>query len=179
MHDGLANAYQGSGHYALALEHGRRALNRKDAQTMTTGQVYPLPRAALKVFITLEGLGRQLDPQFDLTGELATVARRATLARYAPDVVLRRGRRTVTELVEVLTDLPRELRRLMGAVRSGTIAHTIDMAQLDDAGTRLDRAVNRLAVSLVTATLIVGTCIVIASGSGPKLIGVRCSRCWE
>ena len=74
---------------------------------------------ALKVFVTLEGLTRQLDPEFDLATEFRPVLHSAVLDRYAPAAVLRRGRRTATELVDLITGLPRDLRRLIQAVVQG------------------------------------------------------------
>ncbi len=127
---------------------------------------------ALKVFVTLEGLTRQLDPEFDLATEFRPVLHSAVLDRYAPAAVLRRGRRTATELVDLITGLPRDLRRLIQAVRGGTLQHHVDLSQLDRFGERMDRAASRLAVSMVTAAFIIGTSIVMSLGDGPSLLGV-------
>jgi ubiquinone biosynthesis protein len=127
---------------------------------------------ALKVFVTLEGLTRQLDPDFDLATEFRPVLQGAMLERYAPRALARRARRTATELVDLLTGLPRDLRRLIRAVRGGTLQHHVDVSQLDRFGDRMDRAASRLAVSMVTAAFIIGTSIVMSLGEGPFVLGV-------
>ncbi|MEE7558668.1 2-polyprenylphenol 6-hydroxylase, partial [Xanthomonas sp. Kuri4-2] len=50
----------------------------------------------IKAFLTLEGMGRQLDPDFDMASEARPYLERAVLRRYAPRAVLRRGRRSLT-----------------------------------------------------------------------------------
>ena len=45
----------------------------------------------IKAFITLEGVGRQLDPEFDMVATATPFLRRAMLARYAPDALAKKG----------------------------------------------------------------------------------------
>ena len=47
----------------------------------------------VKAFITLEGMGRQLDPDFDMVAEAAPWLREAMIAQYSPAALTRRGRR--------------------------------------------------------------------------------------
>lgn len=125
-----------------------------------------------KVFITLEGLGRLLDPEFDMVSEAEPFLKRAMLARYHPDVLARKGWKNFTEFVELLSSLPRDLRRLLQSARRGALEMNVDITRLDQFGHELDRAASRLTVGLVTAAMIIGTSIVMTVEGGPTMFGL-------
>lgn len=120
----------------------------------------------IKAFLTLEGLGRQLDPEFDMAGEARPYVEQVMLRRYSPRRLARRGRRSVIGLVDLLGDLPRDLRRLLQSARRGRMRAQIEVPTLDAFGERLDRAANRMTMGIVTAALIVGSSIVMNSVGG-------------
>jgi len=126
----------------------------------------------LKVFITLEGLGRQLDPDFDMVAGATPFIKRAVLARYKPDALAKRGMRNISDIFNILTDLPRDLRRLLSSARRGALQINVDIARLDQFGHELDRAASRVTIGLVTAALIIGTAIVMTVEGGPTIFGL-------
>ncbi len=73
----------------------------------------------IKVLVTLEGIGRKLDPDFDMAGEAAPFLQRAMLARYSPFAIARRGRRAAADTIGLLAALPTELRHLLRMARRG------------------------------------------------------------
>jgi len=135
--------------------------------------VLPLEMAqTFKVFITLEGLGRRLDPQFKLVDESVPVVKRAFASFYSPVALARRGRRGVLDVVKLLGRLPRELRDTLQAMARGTMQVHIDVTQLERLTERLDRAASRLTVGLITSALIIGTAIVMTVDAGPRVMGL-------
>lgn len=125
-----------------------------------------------KALITLEGMGRQLDPDFDLVSETAPFLRQVAIDRYKPDVWLKRSRRNLVELADILSGLPRDLRRLIKAIRGGALRINIDLTQLEQFGRQIDNAASRLTVGLITASLIIGSSIVMTVGGGPTIMGL-------
>lgn len=125
-----------------------------------------------KALITLEGMARQLNPDFDLVSEATPFLRQITIDRYKPDVVLKRGRKNVIELFDILSGLPRDFRRLIKAIRSGALRINVDLAQLDNFGRQVDNAASRLTVGMITAALIIGSSIVMTVGGGPTIMGL-------
>lgn len=126
----------------------------------------------IKVFITLEGLGRQLDPDFDMATEATPFYQNAMLARYQPAVLAKRSWKNILELANILSSLPSDLRHLFRSVRRGAIQLSIEITSLDRFANELDRAASRITVGLVTSALIIGTSIVITVEGGPKLFGL-------
>ena len=114
----------------------------------------------IKAFITLEGMGRQLDPDFDMAGEAAPCLEQVLLAHAAPDALVRRGWRSLGRALALVAGLPQDLRQLLRAARRGKLHVEVDVLPLKQFGERLDNAASRLALAIVTAALIIGSAIV-------------------
>lgn len=126
----------------------------------------------VKAFISLEGMGRELDPDFDMAGEARPVLERAMRAHYAPDVVLRRGWRSLRELLTLVGRVPQDLSRLLRTLRRSRLDIRVEVAHLQAATRLLDRAASRLTVGIVVAALIIGSSIVMTVPGGPRLLGL-------
>ncbi len=119
----------------------------------------------IKVFLTLEALGRQLDPSFRLAAHLEPVARRA----IGPRAALRRMRRGWRHGAALAASLPRHIDRLLTQLRSGSLRLEVDLRRLDRLAERLELSANRLAVGMITAALIIGTAIALNAAGGPRI----------
>ena len=120
----------------------------------------------VKAFLTLEGFGRQLDPDFDMAGAARPYLEQVMLARWSPRALLRRGRRGIFDAIELAGDMPRELRRLLRAARRGRLNMQIEVTSLKAFGDQVDRAANRLTMGVVTAALVIGSSIVMNAAGG-------------
>jgi ubiquinone biosynthesis protein len=126
----------------------------------------------LKVAATLEAVGRELDPGFHMIAEAEPFLRAATLARSGPAALARRGWRAARTALEIVAELPRDLRRVLRSARHGRLQVHVDVTGLDRFGQKLDGAANRLTVGVVTAALIIGSSIVMTVQGGPTLLGL-------
>lgn len=126
----------------------------------------------IKAFITLEGLGRQLDPDFDMAGSARPFLERVLLARQSPAALLRRGRRTASAAFDLVSSLPADLSRLLRAARRGKLTAQVEVLPLKEFGRRVDRAASRLALSIVIAALVIGSAIVMTAEREPALPGL-------
>jgi ubiquinone biosynthesis protein len=125
-----------------------------------------------KALITLEGLGRQYDPEFHITEHLTPLVKDALAARYQPTELMRRGRSTVSEFMSVVGGVPRDLARFLREARRGKTRIDLDLKRLDSFGRQLDRTLDRVAVGILTASLVIGSAIVLTVRDGPTLWGI-------
>lgn len=125
-----------------------------------------------KTLITLEGLGQQLDPEFHMIDHVTPFVESIIQQRYTPRALLARGRKSLRETLEVMADLPRDLRHLVRDARRGRMKIDLDLKRLDHFGHQLDRASNRLTMGILTASLVVGSSIIMTVEGGPKLFGL-------
>ncbi len=125
-----------------------------------------------KAFVSLEGMGRGLDPDFHMAAQAQPVLRQVLHARYAPKALAQRGWQGVRGLVEQLGRLPKDLSRALRNLSRGHVQVSIEIAHLERVGNQIDRAASRLSIALVIASLIIGSSIVMTVGGGPTLLGL-------
>lgn len=126
----------------------------------------------IKAFITLEGMGRGLDPAFHMADEALPLLKQVVRARYRPKAMATRAWKTLRRALSVAEQLPEDVTRLLRNARRGKVHVGIDIAHLKRVGDQIDRAANRLAMALLIAALIVGSSIVMTVQGGPTLFGL-------
>lgn len=125
-----------------------------------------------KALITLEGYGRQMDPEFRMVAHLTPFVRKLILDRYKPRALAKRAERGLGDALALVSDLPRDVVRLVKEVRRGKFRIELDLKRLDHFGSQLDRSSNRLTLGVLIASLIVGSSIVMTVEGGPTLFGL-------
>jgi ubiquinone biosynthesis protein len=126
-----------------------------------------------KAIITMEGLGRQYDPDFQVVDHLMPLLRRARMDRYQPAVLLKRGRTALTDFVDVAASVPRDLSRLLRDARRGKTRIDLDLKRLDQFGLQLESTFNRATVGIMTASLVIGSSIVMTVQGGPLVLDMH------
>jgi ubiquinone biosynthesis protein len=125
-----------------------------------------------KALITMEGLGRQYDPDFHVIDHLTPMLRQAIAERYRPTGLLRRGRTTVAQFFDLVSSVPRDLARLLRDARRGKTRIDLDLKRLDSFGKQLDRTIDRATMGIMTASLVIGSSIVMTVQEGPSVLGM-------
>lgn len=125
-----------------------------------------------KALITLEGLGRQLDPEFDMGEHVEPFMSQVLPLRYSPQAMAKRAEHGVREMAGLLAGLPRDLSRFFKELRKGRAHIDLDLKRLERFGNRIDRSASRLTLGILTASLIIGSSIVMTIEGGPKIFGM-------
>jgi ubiquinone biosynthesis protein len=125
-----------------------------------------------KALISLEGLGRKYDPDFRLIDRIRPFLDRAISARYAPAEIGRRGGASIGQFLDVVGSVPRDLGRLLKDARRGRMRVDLDLKRLDSFGRKLDSTIDRITIGIMTASLVIGSSIVMTVSSGPQLFGI-------
>lgn len=126
----------------------------------------------IKVCLTLDGLGRSLDPGFDMARQARPFLRRAIAMQYNPGRVVRRGVRAAADAITLLASVPGDLRHALRSVRSGGVRLHLEVEELREFSRNVSHSANRLSGSLVVAALIVGSSITMTVKGGPTLLGL-------
>jgi ubiquinone biosynthesis protein len=146
------------------LVHDLHALVREN------GLVLPPDVALLlKLFLTLEDLGRSLDPSFVATEHVLPFVGRGAPGHRSP---LELVRQSAGELGRLFAGIPRDVRSLRSNLRRGKVRMDVDLKGLERFASQLDRSVNHLTIGLITAALIVGTSIAMTVSGGPRWLGL-------
>ena len=126
----------------------------------------------IKAYITLDGLGRNLDPDFNTLTFVAPYVQDIMVSRYKPEAIAKRGWRNLISVVDLLSGFPKELHQLLRASRKGAIQVDINVRRLGQYADEIDKAISRLTMGIVTAALIIGSSIIMTVKGGPELFGL-------
>jgi len=125
-----------------------------------------------RAYIILDGLGRHLDPDFNTLVFAAPYVQKIMMERYRPEAIAKRGWRNLIGVADLLSSLPKDLRKLLRASRKGAIQVDITVRRLDHYVNNIDNAISRLTMGIVTAALIIGSSIIMTVRGGPELFGL-------
>jgi ubiquinone biosynthesis protein len=125
-----------------------------------------------KALITLEGLGRQYDPEVHIIDHLAPLLRDALDERYQPGEIVRRGRTALAEFFNLVGAVPRDFARLLREARRGKTRLDLDLKRLEQFGGQMERSLDRGSMAVMTASLVVGSAIVLNVPNGPVVLGI-------
>jgi ubiquinone biosynthesis protein len=114
----------------------------------------------IKAFISLEGMGRGLDPGFHMATEALPILRQVVRARYQPKVMARRTWQSLRRAATLAERLPHDISRVLRNARRGQLHIGLELAHLKRVGDQVDRAASRISIALVIAALVIGSSIV-------------------
>ncbi|HVK33715.1 MAG TPA: AarF/UbiB family protein, partial [Burkholderiaceae bacterium] len=126
----------------------------------------------IKCFVSLESMGRGLDPDFHMASEALPLLRETVRARWRPRALALRTWGSMRRALALAGSLPGDLTRLLRNARRGRVHVGLEIAHLKRVGDQIDHAANRLALALIVAALIIGSSIVMTVGGGPTLFGL-------
>jgi ubiquinone biosynthesis protein len=126
----------------------------------------------IKAFISLESMGRGLDPAFHMAAEALPLLRQVVRARYRPQALAQRGWQSLRRLLGLAERLPHDAVQLLRLARRGRLQMHFELAHFKRVGDQIDRAASRLSIALIIASLIIGSSIVMTVGGGPQLLGL-------
>jgi hypothetical protein len=71
-----------------------------------------------------------------------------------------------------MSSVPRDLGRLLRDARRGKTRIELDLKRLDTFGKQLDRSIDRATMGIMTASIVIGSSIVMTVQGGPQLFGM-------
>ncbi len=126
----------------------------------------------IRVLVTLEGVGRDLDPRFNLAEHLAPYVQQLVRDRYNPREIVSRFLEDAREMAGVLHALPGQLGQTLEKLGRDDLQIKMQHNDLDRMTTEIDRSGNRVVIGLILAALIVASSLIIRSGPDHWLISV-------
>jgi ubiquinone biosynthesis protein len=124
-----------------------------------------------KTLVSVEGMGRRLDPDFEMMSHIRPFIEEAVREKQSPGEVVKDVRSYLLSLLHLFRHLPRDLKEIVTRINRGTVKIDLEHRGLDRLISELDKASNRLSSSLIIAALLVGSAIIVNSDKGPKLFG--------
>jgi ubiquinone biosynthesis protein len=118
----------------------------------------------IRSLVTIESVGRNLDPHFDIAKQLYPFIRDLSLRRFHPERILNQTVRTTEDLQRIATLLPDLLSQSLDSIKRGELRVHFDLQGFERMVRKLTRASNSLTVGIVTAGLFVASSLLLRVG---------------
>ncbi len=125
-----------------------------------------------KTLITLEGVVKRLDGNFELLEHSKPLVLSVVSSGFSAQNIGKRAKTHSRTLLQSLDDFPKNIMLLSQRLKQGKININLDIKRLEQFGHQIDKSSNRLTIGIVTAAMIIGSSIVMAINSGPKIFNV-------
>lgn len=119
----------------------------------------------IRSLVTIDGVGRALDPHFDIARQLHPFLRELTLRRFHPWRLLGQTLRTAEDVQRVAMLLPDVMIQSLESIKRGELTVRFDLQHFENLVRQLNRASNTLALGVIIAGLVVGSALVLRVGS--------------
>lgn len=153
-------------YYGVPLDHLQVGNVLKDFITILSHHGIRCPSdimLLIRALVTLEGVGRQLDPNYNLAKDLSPFIERCVRDRYNPRKISSKILNESKALAKVIHDVPFQVGRTLEKLSKNELTVSVEHQRLDQLITEMDRSGNRIVISLVMSSLIVASALIMRS----------------
>jgi ubiquinone biosynthesis protein len=154
------------------IEVGKMLLEFIDLISTHRIKMHPDLTMLVKVLVIVEGMGRELDPQFDMVGHLRPFLEDALREKHSPVRLMKDMAEALEAYLGLARDLPQEIREVLNKINRNKFRIDLEHRGLDRFSREMDRSANRLSLSLIIAALLIGSSISMQTNRGPLLLGL-------
>ncbi|MCP3942298.1 MAG: AarF/ABC1/UbiB kinase family protein [Desulfobacteraceae bacterium] len=126
----------------------------------------------MKAFISIEGVARKLDPDFDMIGYAVPYITAAKYLKFSPSRIAQDIMGIARESFKLFQTLPGDTIDLVRMAKQGKLKTIVKIEGLDKLMVTQDQTSNRISFSIIIAALILGSAIILNSNIPPLMFGV-------
>ncbi|GAB1488898.1 AarF/UbiB family protein [Opitutaceae bacterium] len=124
-----------------------------------------------KAVLSIEEVGRALDPDFDLRTHAGPILKSVQKERVGARAMGRRLRDLTRAALSGLHDLPGEIQRLVRRLGHDDLTINFNHRGLDDLDEAIKTSANRIALGVIIGSLIIGSSLIVTTRIPPLLFG--------
>jgi ubiquinone biosynthesis protein len=124
-----------------------------------------------KAVLSIEEIGRTLDPDFDLRPYAEPVLEQQGRERWSPQTMMKIAGEFARTSLRGLRELPSEMTRFMRRLEHDDLTINFRHQNLEHLEETLGTAANRVTLGVIVGSLIVGSSLIVTTGAGPSLFG--------
>ncbi|MFC2075100.1 ABC1 kinase family protein [Bdellovibrionota bacterium] len=124
-----------------------------------------------RALLTIEGVGRNLDPEFDLFGEMGEFVREIVKSRYSPQRITKELLWMAQDMTSFLKVLPRQLKHLLTRLANDEFSMRVEVEGLRQEMAESTRSRQLLSVVVLISTIWLCSTFLITSSKGILFLG--------
>ena len=125
----------------------------------------------IKAIVTMDGVARQLDPDFNTIAHTRPFVERLVHERHDPKRIFKDVAIYSSELLDILKVIPKDTYEIIKKIKKGTLKIEFEHQGLSKFIAEMDKSSNRISFSLVISALIIGSSLIIMANKGPHVYG--------
>ncbi len=125
-----------------------------------------------RALINVDGLVRELDPEFNVLARIEEFLKQVNLERLKPGRVWSVFRRNLYQSGTLLEGLPARINNIISKLEQGKLTIVYQHTGLEKMISSLRTAGNLIVVGLIISSLIVGSSLVVLSATPPRVFGI-------
>jgi len=162
------------GYYEVPLkeiEVGRMLLEFIEIITLYNIRIHPDLMLLAKSLVIVEGMGRTLNPAFDMVEHVRPFMEKAVRRKMSPKNIYKDISTVLSSYTSLASNLPRDLKEIINRLNRNKFKIDLEHRGLDKFNTDFDRSMNRLSSSLILSALIIGSSIIMQTDKGVQFLG--------
>ena len=124
-----------------------------------------------KALVIMEGVGRQLDPEFNMIAHMRPYVNKLILERFSPKNMTMQASKIAHAYTALAKNLPHDIKEFLNRLNRNQFKIDLEHRGLEKLVTDLDRSSNRVSFAVVIGSLIVGSSLVMQIDKGPMVFG--------
>ncbi|MDP1662508.1 MAG: AarF/UbiB family protein [Phycisphaerales bacterium] len=124
----------------------------------------------IKALTTIESVGRDIDPTFEMVAFVRPYLDDLVRKRYSASAVRGRFERSALAYMELLEDLPGELRPFIAQLRKNKVGVNLEHRGLDKLTGTIEHASRNISFALIISAMFVGSSIIIMASRAPGMV---------
>lgn len=145
---------------------------RKEAMELAYRYQLKMPAyltALMKALITVEGVGKKLDPDFNFTEVARPLALRVYTDRLKPDNVYKFLRSKYYQEVRPLGKMPSNLNAILSTTKEGRLTITMKVEFTPKTNRKLTQLASRVSASLIITGALIGSALIIQTNHSAQV----------
>ncbi len=126
----------------------------------------------IKSLITIEGVGKALDPDFNAALNIKPFILRFYKENFSLGAYLLRASQMPKELSEFLVQFPSDIKTIIDKMKEGTFKIELEHIGLSDLEESIEKSANRLSIAIIIAALLIGSSLLLLVQIPPLLFNI-------
>ncbi len=121
----------------------------------------------VKSLVTMEGVGKQLYPNFNAAKEIAPFIKKLYKSTFSVKNIFYKTTEINKNILEFLYNLPIDLNEIIKKIKKGNLKIEFEHVGLEEFEKTIAKSFNRLSISIVIASILIGSSMLLSSHVPP------------
>jgi len=126
----------------------------------------------MKAISTVEGVGLELDPDFDMIAHAEPFIKKVKFSRFSPKRLSSDAVSIAAQYMDFVQEFPKDLLEITRTIRQKKLTFLLELKNMEKMLHTHDQISNRVSFSIIIAALIIGSALIVISKTPPLFYGI-------